>query len=91
MLDPQTMSRQQHKRASRFRTKPPTGVTSSPEPSTLVAVQAFSFDGQSKTIQTKDRSKEKSIGRVYLKELAFSDVKVVNEMYSCSGECFLRR
>ena len=54
----------------------------------LVGVQAFSFDGQSKTIQTKDRSKEKSIGRVYLKELAFSDVKVVNEMYSCSGECF---
>ena len=53
-----------------------------------LAVQAFSYDGQAQTIRTKDRSKEKSIGRVYLKELSFTDVKVVNEMYSCSGEWF---
>ena len=53
-----------------------------------MAVQAFSYDGQAQTIRTKDRSKEKSIGRVYLKELSFTDVKVVNEMYSCSGEWF---
>ncbi|KAK7478304.1 hypothetical protein BaRGS_00030456, partial [Batillaria attramentaria] len=50
-------------------------------------ITAFSYNGQAQTIRTKDPSKEASIGKVYLKELSFSDVKVVNEMYSCSAYC----
>lgn len=48
--------------------------------------QAFSYNNQAHTIRTKDSSKEKEIGKVYMKELSFSDVKVVSSMYSCNGE-----
>lgn len=50
-------------------------------------ITAFSYNGQAQTIRAKDRTKESSIGKVYLKELSFSDVKVVNHMYSCSAFC----
>lgn len=50
-------------------------------------VTAFSHDGQSQTIKAKDPSKEESIGKVFLKELSFSDVKVVNQMYGCAASC----
>lgn len=48
--------------------------------------KAFSKDGKSQTIKAKDHTKEESIGKVWRKELAFSDVKGVNRMYECSGE-----
>lgn len=49
-------------------------------------LQAFSKDGYSQTIQTHDPTKEKEIGRVYLKGLSFTDIKVVNKMYECNSE-----
>jgi len=48
-------------------------------------LQAFSVDGKKQTIRAKDQGKEKSIGRVYRKELTFRDIKVVNTMYKCDG------
>lgn len=50
-------------------------------------VTAFSKDGSSQTIRAKDRSREHEIGRVYLKGLSFSDIKVVNLMYGCNKHC----
>ncbi|XP_076454382.1 zinc metalloproteinase nas-15-like [Babylonia areolata] len=50
-------------------------------------ITAFSKDGSSQTIRAKDRRKEKEIGRVYLKGLSFSDIKVVNLMYGCNAHC----
>ncbi|XP_025079726.1 uncharacterized protein LOC112555506 [Pomacea canaliculata] len=50
-------------------------------------VTAFSYNNQAHTIRTKDSSKEKEIGKVYMKELSFSDVKVVSSMYSCNAFC----
>nr|QBH70097.1 CreM12-ShK4 [Colubraria reticulata] len=50
-------------------------------------VTAFSKDGSAQTIRARDRSKEKEIGRVYLKGLSFSDIKVVNKMYDCNKHC----
>lgn len=50
-------------------------------------ITAFSSDGQSQTIRSKQPDKEESIGRVYKKELSFSDVKVVNLMYNCAKHC----
>ena len=47
--------------------------------------QAFSSDGKSQTIRAKQPEKEESIGRVYRKELSFTDVKIVNLMYKCAG------
>lgn len=52
---------------------------------TLVSRQAFSFDDKSRTIKAKDTSKDNLIGRVYRKELSFTDVKTVNKIYKCSG------
>ena len=51
-------------------------------------LQAFSADGRSKTIETQPqfRSQEPEIGRVYSKELSFTDIATVNSMYQCS-EC----
>ncbi|KAJ8310113.1 hypothetical protein KUTeg_011978 [Tegillarca granosa] len=48
-------------------------------------VTAFAADGKSQTIRTKDPSREKEIGRVYQKELSFTDVEIVSKMYSCSS------
>lgn len=50
-------------------------------------VTAFSKDGYSQTIRARDQSREKEIGRVYLKGLSFSDIKVVNLMYECNKHC----
>ncbi|XP_059138879.1 zinc metalloproteinase nas-15-like isoform X2 [Physella acuta] len=50
-------------------------------------VTAFSIGDERQTIQAHDRSKEESIGKVYLKELAYTDVYIVNLMYNCSGHC----
>ncbi|BFZ00439.1 hypothetical protein BsWGS_03478 [Bradybaena similaris] len=50
-------------------------------------ITAFSYDGKSQTIQAHDKRKEDSIGRVYMKELAYSDVHIVNLMYNCSNHC----
>ncbi|XP_025080317.1 zinc metalloproteinase nas-13-like [Pomacea canaliculata] len=50
-------------------------------------ITAFSKDGYSQTIQTHDPTKEKEIGRVYLKGLSFTDIKVVNKMYECNKNC----
>jgi hypothetical protein len=47
--------------------------------------QAFSSDGKRQTIKSKDKSKEESIGKVWRKELSFSDVKSVNRLYRCAG------
>lgn len=49
-------------------------------------MQAFSHDGKSQTIRAKQPDKEKTIGRVYKKELSFTDVKIVNLMYNCAGK-----
>ena len=48
--------------------------------------QAFSHDGRAQTISAFDKSKEAEIGKVYLKELAYSDVAVVNKMYDCASK-----
>ncbi|CAH1783615.1 unnamed protein product [Owenia fusiformis] len=48
---------------------------------------AFSKDGTSQTIKAFDESKEAEIGRVYLKGLSFTDIKVVNNMYQCASHC----
>ena len=37
------------------------------------------------TIKAKQATREEEIGRVYLKELSFTDVKIVNRMYNCAG------
>ncbi|XP_076453866.1 uncharacterized protein LOC143289003 isoform X2 [Babylonia areolata] len=50
-------------------------------------VTAFSYNARAQTIRAKDPTKEEDIGKVYLKELSFSDVKVVSEMYACSAFC----
>lgn len=50
-------------------------------------ITAFSVDGNSQTIRSKYPSREKEIGRVYLKELAYSDIQIVNKMYKCSDHC----
>ncbi|CAL1543605.1 unnamed protein product, partial [Lymnaea stagnalis] len=50
-------------------------------------ITAFAKDGNSQTIRAFDRSKEDSIGKVYLKELSYSDVLVTNLMYNCSDHC----
>lgn len=50
-------------------------------------ITAFSHDGKSQTIRAKQPDKEKTIGRVYKKELSFTDVKIVNLMYNCAGHC----
>lgn len=42
------------------------------------------MDGKSQTIRAKQADKESSIGRVYRKELSFTDIKVVNLMYNCA-------
>lgn len=50
-------------------------------------VTAFAKDGKSQTIRALDQSKEETIGKVWRKELAFSDIKAVNRMYECSAIC----
>ncbi|CAL1543600.1 unnamed protein product [Lymnaea stagnalis] len=50
-------------------------------------ITAFASDGNSQTIRAFDRSKEDSIGKVYLKELSYTDVHVTNLMYNCSDHC----
>lgn len=50
-------------------------------------ITAFAKDGESQTIRAKDREKEKTIGKVYLKELAYTDVMIVNLIYNCSSHC----
>ncbi|XP_033760032.1 zinc metalloproteinase nas-15-like [Pecten maximus] len=50
-------------------------------------VTAFAKDGKSQTIRAKDPSKEETIGKVWRKELSFSDIKAVNRMYECSAIC----
>ena len=54
----------------------------------LISWQAFSSDGKSQTIRALEPEKEHTIGRVYRKELSFTDVKIVNLMYKCSGISF---
>ncbi|XP_022341790.2 uncharacterized protein LOC111135757 [Crassostrea virginica] len=48
---------------------------------------AFSSDGRSTTIRPKNRTSEDIIGKVWRKELSFSDVKAVNRMYECAAHC----
>lgn len=48
-------------------------------------VKAFSGN-QQQTIRAKDQSRESEIGRVYAKELSFTDVEIVNRMYNCVKE-----
>ena len=48
----------------------------------LFDFQAFSGNSQ-QTIRAKDPSRESEIGRVYAKELSFTDVEIVNRMYNC--------
>eukprot|EP00105_Crassostrea_gigas_P030469 XP_011452782.1 PREDICTED: zinc metalloproteinase nas-15 [Crassostrea gigas] len=52
-------------------------------------ITAFSVDGRSKTIETQPqyRSQEPEIGRVYSKELSFTDIATVNNMYHCNRHC----
>uniref|UniRef100_A0A0B6ZGJ8 Metalloendopeptidase n=1 Tax=Arion vulgaris TaxID=1028688 RepID=A0A0B6ZGJ8_9EUPU len=50
-------------------------------------ITAFAADGKSQTIRAHDQSKESTIGLVYLKELAYTDVNIVNLMYNCSNHC----
>ncbi|XP_052217899.1 cell death abnormality protein 1-like [Dreissena polymorpha] len=50
-------------------------------------ITAFSSDGKSQTIKALHPDKESSIGRVYRKELSFTDVKIVNLMYQCAKQC----
>ncbi|XP_060580699.1 balbiani ring protein 3-like isoform X2 [Ruditapes philippinarum] len=50
-------------------------------------ITAFSHDGKAQTIRAKHADKEKTIGRVYKKELSFTDVKIVNLMYGCADHC----
>ncbi|KAK3602503.1 hypothetical protein CHS0354_022371 [Potamilus streckersoni] len=50
-------------------------------------VTAFSKDGVLKTIHVKYPEKEASIGDVYMKELSFTDVEIVNKMYKCPAKC----
>ncbi|XP_029643131.1 zinc metalloproteinase nas-14 [Octopus sinensis] len=50
-------------------------------------ITAFSYDGKSQTISALDKSREDEIGRVYQKELAYSDVEIVNKMYNCRARC----
>ncbi|XP_061180039.1 uncharacterized protein LOC133188574 [Saccostrea echinata] len=48
---------------------------------------AFSADGRSTTIRPKNKTSTDIIGKVWKKELAFSDVKAVNRMYECAAHC----
>uniref|UniRef100_A0A0B6ZGY8 Metalloendopeptidase n=1 Tax=Arion vulgaris TaxID=1028688 RepID=A0A0B6ZGY8_9EUPU len=50
-------------------------------------ITAFAYDGKAQTIRAHDKAKEELIGKVYLKELAYTDVHIVNLMYNCSGHC----
>lgn len=50
-------------------------------------ITAFSIDGKQQTIKAKNASLESTIGRVFKKELSFSDVKSVNRMYECGVHC----
>ncbi|XP_033760005.1 zinc metalloproteinase nas-15-like [Pecten maximus] len=50
-------------------------------------ITAFSRDGKSQTIRALQAGREEEIGRVYLKELSFTDVEVVNNMYNCNDHC----
>ncbi|XP_076096037.1 uncharacterized protein LOC143066999 isoform X2 [Mytilus galloprovincialis] len=50
-------------------------------------ITAFSSDGKSQTIKAKDKSKEETIGKVWRKELSFSDVKAINRLYRCGERC----
>lgn len=50
--------------------------------------QAFSSDGRSTTIRPKNKTSTDIIGKVWRKELAFSDVKAVNRMYECAGQFY---
>lgn len=49
-------------------------------------IQAFSRGNNRQTIRAKDPSREAEIGRVYAKELSFTDVEIVNRMYKCVSE-----
>lgn len=49
-------------------------------------LQAFSSGNNRQTIKAKDASREAEIGRVYAKELSFTDVEIVNRMYKCVSE-----
>lgn len=49
----------------------------------LLFPKAFSKNGKT-TIRTKDPEWQEKIGNS--QNLAFSDVKIVNEMYKCGGE-----
>ncbi|KAL3884643.1 hypothetical protein ACJMK2_024768 [Sinanodonta woodiana] len=51
------------------------------------AVTDFSKGGGLKTMRVKYPEKEASIGKVYMKELSFTDIEIVNKMYSCHGKC----
>ncbi|XP_056004354.1 zinc metalloproteinase nas-38-like [Ostrea edulis] len=52
-------------------------------------ITAFSVDGRSKTIETQPgyKTRESEIGRVYSKELSFTDIATVNNMYFCNRHC----
>ncbi|KAL3847255.1 hypothetical protein ACJMK2_018176 [Sinanodonta woodiana] len=50
-------------------------------------VTAFSKDGRAKTILVTDKKIEEKIGAVYMKELSYTDVEIVNKMYRCSASC----
>uniref|UniRef100_A0A2C9LK61 Metalloendopeptidase n=1 Tax=Biomphalaria glabrata TaxID=6526 RepID=A0A2C9LK61_BIOGL len=50
-------------------------------------ITAFSVDGQKQTIRANDQSRQDEIGEVYLKELSYTDVEIVNFMYNCSRRC----
>lgn len=49
-------------------------------------ITAFSRGNNRQTIRAKDPSREEEIGRVYAKELSFTDVEIVNRMYKCVSE-----
>ncbi|KAH9512805.1 hypothetical protein Btru_038227 [Bulinus truncatus] len=48
---------------------------------------AFSVDGKKRTIGVVKREGEDEIGETHLKELAYTDVYIVNLMYNCSSHC----
>ncbi|OWF49657.1 zinc metalloproteinase nas-14-like [Mizuhopecten yessoensis] len=50
-------------------------------------ITAFSSDGKKQTIQATQSDRESEIGRVYLKELSFTDIEVVSNMYNCNDHC----
>lgn len=50
-------------------------------------ITAFSRDGRSQTIRATQPGREEEIGRVWQKELSFTDIEAVSNMYGCNDHC----